>query len=133
MRYVLQHPGETRPSLLVEVVDETDPGVLARVRDAMLSVGCANAMVIDPRKVHVLRDTFKGMTEASIEEETTLETERLLGRSDELAARVRRWLESMSTNWSETLPREDWVAPLFYDIVPAASGSVIRRVEPDAA
>jgi hypothetical protein len=129
----LGHPNETRPSLLVEVVDEADPGVLSRVRAAMFSTGSANALVIDPQKVHVLRDTFKDMTEASIEEEATLETKRLLGREGDLGVRVRRWLESMSSNWSEILPREEWTASLFYDIVPAASGSVIQRVEPDAA
>ncbi|HEX2872813.1 MAG TPA: hypothetical protein VHP33_16235 [Polyangiaceae bacterium] len=99
----------------------------------MLSRGCAHALVIDAATTHVLRDTFSSTAPDSIAEEAIIDSARLFGAEGALAPRVLRWLEAMSANWSETLPREDWVAPLFYDIVPATSGSNIQRVESDAA
>lgn len=133
MRYVLQHPHETRPSLLVEVVARISEGTLNRMREAMLDLGCAHGLVIDDTKVHVLRDTFRDLTWDSIEEDAVLETTRLLGNSGELVTRVQLWLDGMSNNWSEVLPREDWAAPLFYDVVPAIAGADVRRIEPSAA
>lgn len=134
MRYVVQHPNETRPSLLVEVVPEASAESLERVRSAMLAAGCANALVIDPHRVHVLRDTFRDMTaEAIVEDVDPFDTALLLGDSGELGQRTRRWLEAMSANWSEILPHEEWAASLLYDIVPAVSGSLITTVESDAA
>lgn len=133
MRYLLQHPNETRPSLIVDVVEVAGPDVLSRVRESMVSRGCAHALVIDAQTTHVLRDTFSSTGPDSIVEEAALDSARLFGGAGALAPRVLRWLEAMSANWSATLPREDWVAPLFYDIVPATSGSNIQRIESDAA
>jgi hypothetical protein len=90
--------------------------------------------VIDTHFARVLRDTFSSPNEESIIEDAAIESHRLFGPGPApLAERVQRWLEAMSANWSEALPREDWAAPLFYDIIPATSGTYIQRLAPDAA
>ncbi|HEX3852013.1 MAG TPA: hypothetical protein VGF76_24580 [Polyangiaceae bacterium] len=91
-------------------------------------------LVIDAQIMHVLRDTFSSEGPDSIVVEAAIESALLFGTAGgPLDPRVLQWLERMSVNWSETLPRADWVAPLFYDIVPATTGSNIQRLESNAA
>jgi hypothetical protein len=128
-RYLLTPPGDSRPSLLVDVVDAVDDAAIARAREAMFDRGCAHGLVIDPRRCVILRDTFESISSSSIERESELETAKLLNRpGGDLADRVERWLVALAGNWGEALPREDWVAPLLTDVVPAAAGSVVHRL-----
>lgn len=131
-RYLLQHEYETRPALLVEVVEDAERAV-DRIRTTMLDLGCAHALLVDARNVLVLRDTFADTTEASIVEETRFDSRTLLGSPEPLEAAVLKWLQRMSRNWHAVLPKEEWAAPLLYDVVPAVSGSHIEQVNVDAA
>lgn len=88
MRYVLSQTDETKPSLLVDVVQHTDDDVLNRVRRDMLLFDCLNGIVVDPQYIHVLHDTFVDTTPASIVEEARLDTAGLLGTTGELGTRV---------------------------------------------
>ncbi len=128
-RYLLTPPGDTRPSLLVELCPRVDEDVLREAREAMFGLGCGNGLVLDAKQCVILHDTFKSMDSGSIEQEPArLETPRLLGIGDgPIEQRLERWLNALATNWHDTVPHEAWVAPLLTDVVPAASGSLIRR------
>lgn len=135
-RYLLHHWEETRPALLVEVVEEANAEVVARVKREMFSRGCAHGLVIDSARTLILRDTFSGMNESGIiQEEGFLSSQQLLagGIGSTLAERVGQWLQGLSVNWHETLPKEEWAGVLLYDVVPAASGSSIERIDTHAA
>ncbi|MGK3999970.1 hypothetical protein [Sorangium sp. So ce1024] len=128
-RYLLTPPGDTRPSLLVELCPSIDDTVLREVREAMFGLGCGNGLVLDAEQCVILHDSFASMDPGAIEQEpTTLETARLIGASGgPIEQRLERWLNALATNWQSTLPREEWSAPLLTDVVPAASGSIVRR------
>jgi hypothetical protein len=128
-RYFLTPPGDTRASLLVELCPKVDATVLREVREAMFGAGCANGLVLDAEQCVILRDTFQSMDADSIEEDPSrLETPRLLGTTQgPIEQRLERWLSALVTNWHESVPHEAWSEPLFLDIVPAASGSLVRR------
>ncbi|HRI65314.1 MAG TPA: hypothetical protein PK156_13790 [Polyangium sp.] len=128
-RYLLSPPGETRPSLIVELCPQVNETVLQEVRDVMFGRGCANGLVVDDEQCVILRDSFMSMDATSIEEDPNkLETHRLLGDSpDSLEYRLERWMNALVTNWHEAVPPEPWAAPLIMDVVPAASGSLVRR------
>ena len=127
-RYLLSPPGETRPSLLVELCPRVDETVLNEVRAAMLGLGCSNGLVLDAEQCLILHDTFSSMDPASIEvDPSTLETARLLDTtSAPIEQRLERWLNTLVTNWRESVPHEAWSAPLLTDVVPAAAGSTVR-------
>lgn len=129
-RYLLTPPGETRPSLLVDLVVTVDDDTIGAARVAMFKLGCAHALVLDARRCVILRDTYASMDASSIQAEAEeLETPRLLLRADgDLADHVERWLRSLAANWHAALPRESWVTPLLTDVVPAAAGSVVHRL-----
>lgn len=127
-RYLLMPPGDTRPSLLVELCPKVDERVLGEVRDAMVGLGCAHGLVLDADRCEVLRDTWEGTGAASIKVDVVLETPRLLpGANGTLEGRLTRWLEALTKNWVGAVPREPWAAPLLADVVPAASGSTVCR------
>ena len=128
-RYLLIPPGETRPSLLVELCPKVDESVFHEVKQAMFGLGCGNALVLDTERCFILRDTFQTMDAHSIEvEPVSLETQKLLDLSgDPVAQRLERWLNALATNWHNSIPREAWTAPLLSDVVPAASGSLVRK------
>lgn len=131
-RIVLSPDGDPRPSLMVHVVGRVDDVALTRLRRDMHRSSCAHGLAIDPERVHILRDTFRDMTEASIVEEPEhIETARLVGGgiTSNLGDAIVVWLSRLANRWDETLPREAWVAPLLTDVVSAASGSVVRRSE----
>jgi hypothetical protein len=130
VRYLLTPPGDTRPSLLVELCPKVDEPALRRVANAMHGLGCANALVLDQERGVLLRDTYATMGPDSIEPEPAVfETRKLLGaEADPLEQRLERWLAELSDNWHAAVPREEWTAPLLTDVVPAASGAVVRRV-----
>jgi hypothetical protein len=116
IRYLMTPPGDTRPSLLVELCPKVDEASLRRVAETMYGV--------------LLRDTYASMGPESIKEEpAVLDTGKLLGAgADPIEQRLERWLGALSTDWHAAVPREDWTSALLTDIVPAASGAVVRRV-----
>lgn len=95
----------------------------------MLGLGCGNGLVLDADRCVILHDSFASMDPGSIEQEPAeLETSRLIGANGgPIEQRLERWLNALATNWHSTLPREEGPAPLLTDVVPAASGSVVRR------
>lgn len=132
-RFLIQHPGETRLALLVDVVDNAVAGV-EDLRSRMFETGCAHGMVIDEREVIVLRDTFFEMDDSSIVTDFKLDTVALLGVAGSLDARVWLWLRRMSANWRAVL--EELGAEgqrLLFDIVPALSGAAIDQLDDHAA
>lgn len=130
IRYLMTPPGDTRPSLLVELCPKVDEASLRRVAETMYGLGCANALVLDHERGVLLRDTYASMGPESIKEEpAVLDTGKLLGAgADPIEQRLERWLGALSTDWHAAVPREDWTSALLTDIVPAASGAVVRRV-----
>ena len=132
-RYLFSPPGETRPSLLVELCPRVDETVLNEVRAAMLGLGCSNSLVLDAEQCLILHDTFASMDPSSIDvDPSTLETARLLGAtSAPIEQRLERWLNALVTNWSESVPHEAWATPLLTDVVPAAAGSLVRALRPE--
>ncbi len=89
LRYLLTPPGDTRPSVLVELCPGVDETVLQEVREAMFGAGCINVGPIE--------------------------------------LRLERWLDTLVMDWRESVPIESWSAPLLTDVVPAASGALVRR------
>jgi hypothetical protein len=131
-RYLLTPPTDTRPSLVVDLVDQVDATSIAATRETMFRVGCAHGLVLDAARCVVLRDTFASMEESSIEAEAdeVATPKLLLGQGNgPLADQVERWLRSLARNWHTTLPKELWVAALLSDVVPAAAGAVVQRLE----
>ena len=95
----------------------------------MLTLGCSNGLVLDAEQCLILHDTFASMDPISIEvDPSRMETARLLGTTDgPIEQRLERWLDALVTNWHDSVPHEAWAAPLLTDVVPAASGSLVRR------
>lgn len=131
-RYLVQHEDESRLALIVDVVDDAFARV-DEMRELMLDVGCAHAMIVDWRDVIVMRDTFFEMDDSSIKVDFSVATEDLLGPGDDLDIRVRQWLRRMSNDWRATLSGVGKRQELLYDIVPALSGAVIDHVDDSAA
>lgn len=131
LRYLLTPPGDTRPSLLVELCPKVDDSVLREVREAMYGLSCANALVLDAEECRILHDTYDSMEPDSIKVDAVLETQRLLSAGDTggraLEGRLERWLDALAKNWTAAIPREAWTKPLLSDVVPAAAGSLVRR------
>lgn len=131
MRYVLRHPDDTRPSLLVHTSTVADDAAVERLKRDMHGVGCANGISFTPDECVILRDSFSSMDAASIHVEARLPTEKVLAsigrRVGELFdAQVERWLRRMTESWQSAIPADDAVASEFFqDIVPAASGSLL--------
>lgn len=135
MRFVLMPPGATRPSLVVDTVAEVDANALAHLRDDLYGLGCSHGILFDAVCCVILRDSFVSMDAASIVEDGRVPTREVLrgGASDDVAsldARVELWLQTLSVDWDHALPIEPSVAALFIqDIVPAASGSLVRAMQ----
>jgi hypothetical protein len=129
MRFLVTHPSETRPSLLVHTCAAVNEAEVNRMRDAMFGLGCANGLLFDREQCVLLRDTFSSRAPASIlAEGAPLRTDDVLANagSGSLDARVTRWLEMLSTNWNSALPIDGAIAaPFLADVVPAASGSTV--------
>ena len=132
MRFLVTHPPDPRPALVVETVSRVDAAVIADFKEALLRLGCPNGPVFDQKDCVVLRDTYSSLDAASLAEDGRVATERLLSRvvnGRALDERVFDWLHSMAASWNDTLPTEqDVAAPFITDIVPAVSGSSIRQV-----
>jgi hypothetical protein len=132
MRFLVTHPPDPRPALVVETVSLVDEETLASFKELLLRLGCPNGLVFDQNDCVIVRDTYATLDVASLEEDARVATDRLLARVANgrgLEQRVLDWLRSMAASWNEALPIEqDVAAPFITDIVPAVSGSSIRQV-----
>jgi hypothetical protein len=131
MHFVVSHPPDPRPALIVETMNVVDEMAIDLVKKLMIRRQCPNALLFDDRDCVLLRDTYSNSSASSIEEER-LDTASVLARVATRAGldgRVFDWLRSMAASWSDALPTEPAVAgPFIADIVPAVSGSTIRQV-----
>ena len=133
MRFLLTHPSETRPSLVVDtcraIVDET----ISRLRTDLNGLGCPNGLLFDVERCVILRDTYASMdADSIIVEPDQLATDAVLTKvaPGALDERVAQWLEMLSVRWDSALPQEPAVAsPFIADIVPAASGSMLYALK----
>jgi hypothetical protein len=130
MQFVLTHPSETRPGLLVRTCAAINDGEVRQLREAMFGLGCANGLLFDRERCVILRDSFASMApESIVQEDETPATDAVLAKAGggSLDARVGRWLQMMSANWNSALPIEPaTAAPFIADIVPAVSGSIVN-------
>ena len=133
MRFLLTHPLETRPSLVVDTCLTVETLTIERFRRDLHGLGCANGLLFDTKQCVILRDTYASMDEASIVVEgAPLDTNLVLANVTgyTLEERVERWLEVLSVHWDNALPSEPAIAaPFFANIVPAASGSVLHALK----
>jgi len=133
MRFLLTHPSETRPSLVVDTCRVIDEAAIKRLRTDLHGLGCPNGLLFDAERCVILRDSYSSMDADSIvvESEQTA-TDAILAKvaPGVLDERVGRWLEMLSVRWDSALPQESAVAALFIaDIVPAASGSMLYALK----
>lgn len=130
MRFLLTHPVDTRPSLVVDTCSEIDERAIARLRNDLHGLGCANGLLFDPRQCIILHDTYSTMDASSIVVEgAALNADLVLARvtGSTIEERVERWLEALSVRWDSALPIEPGIAaPFIADVVPAASGSMLH-------
>jgi hypothetical protein len=134
MRFLLTHPSETRPSLVVDTFVVIDDTAVERLRVDLHGLGCPNGLLFDPERCIILRDTYASMNADSIVvvENEHSETDAVLAKAGPgtLDERVARWLEMLSGHWDSALPLEPGVAaPFIADIVPAASGSMLHALK----
>jgi hypothetical protein len=92
----------------------------------MLARRCPVGMIVTPERIWIYHDTFTDDSPASIERVGDHPTQELLqlraapGDERALASAVRAWLERVSSNWMEALPRTAEVrSSLLAHIVPA--------------
>lgn len=129
MRYVLHHPGETRPSLVVQTTPRADARAVASLRQAMYGTGCPNGLLFDEHDCVILRDHFVSTQPESIQEDRRVSTDAVLPKAQagQLDLRVERWLTDMAGDWDHALPSEPDIASAFIpDIVSAVSGSLVQ-------
>ncbi|MEI8259420.1 MAG: hypothetical protein WCJ30_27445 [Deltaproteobacteria bacterium] len=132
MRFLLTHPSETRPSLVVDTCSAITDAAIAQMKADLHGLGRSSGLLFDERQCLILRDTYSSMDIGSIEVETRQPTDAVLARVARvpLDERVGRWLEMLSAGWDSALPLEPAVAaPFIADIVPAASGSMLHALE----
>jgi hypothetical protein len=132
MRFLLTHPSETRPSLVVDTHPAIDDGAIERLRADLHGLGCPNGLLFDAERCVILRDTYSSMSADSIVVEPEQPgTDAVLAKvgPGALDERVASWLEMLSARWDSALPLEPAVAaPFIADIVPAASGSMLHAL-----
>jgi hypothetical protein len=131
--FLVNHPPDPRPALVVETTARIDAGVIDGLKQRMLGLGCPNGLLFDPDECLILRDTYSSLEVDSLEENGRVPTDRLLARvrapGRTIDQRVLDWLQSMAASWNTALPLDGNVAaPFITDIVPAVSGSYIREV-----
>lgn len=127
------HPPDPRPALVVETTERIDADTVECLKQRMFGLGCPNGLLFDAEDCVLVRDTYTSLDPDSIKEDGRVPTERLLSRihalDRPLDERVLDWLNSMASSWNNALPSEgDVASPLITDIVPAVSGSSIRKV-----
>jgi hypothetical protein len=131
--FFVNHPPDPRPALVVETTTRIDGGVIDRLKQRMLGLGCPNGLLFDADNCVLLHDTYSSLEVDSLQEDRRVPTARVLARvpasSRTLDQQVLDWLQSMAASWNTALPLDgDIAAPFITDIVPAVSGSNIREV-----
>lgn len=109
------------------------------LREAMLSVGCHNGLLVTPESMYVFRDSLD-LSPNAVKPVARLDTARMLGQSligrdsdneRELATAVASWLQAASDNWSAwfaSLPADDeQTAELLPEFVGAVANGQVRR------
>jgi hypothetical protein len=133
MRFLLTHPSETRPSLVVDTCPAIEDATVERLRTDLHGLGCPNGLLFDAERCVILRDTYSSMSADSIIVEAEQPaTDAVLAKAGPgtLDERVAGWLEMLSVRWDSALPLEPAVAaPFIADIVPAASGSMLYALK----
>ncbi len=69
MPFILTHPHESRPSLVVHICSELAEAAINGLRLHMFELGCPNGLVFDPEYCVILRDQFLSMAPESIQPE----------------------------------------------------------------
>lgn len=132
MRFLVTHPPDPRPALVVQTVEKVDDPSLAAFKHLLLRMGCPNGLIFDADRCVIVRDSYSSLDASSLKEDGSVATDRLLVRvrnGRRLPDRVFDWLRSMAASWDAALPDEPEVAaPFITDIVPAVSGSSIQAV-----
>jgi hypothetical protein len=131
--FLITHPPDPRPALVVETTARIDADAIDRLKQRMLGFGCPNGLLFDEDECLILHDTYSSLDVDSLEEEGRVPLDRLLARvrgpGRTIDQRVLDWLQSMAASWNTALPLDgDVAAPFITDIVPAVSGSHIREV-----
>ena len=133
MLFFVTHPPDPRPALVVETTARIDAGVIERLKQRLLGLGCPNGLLFDANECLIVRDTYSSLEVDSLQVDGRVPTDRLLARvrapGRTIDQRVLDWLHSMAASWNTALPIDgDVAAPFIADIVPAVSGSNIREV-----
>jgi hypothetical protein len=133
MLFLVTHPPDPRPALVVETTAQIDAAAIDQLKQRMLGWGCPNGLLFDANECVIIRDTYTSLEPASLEEDGRVATDRLLARipavQRSIDQRVLDWLRSMAAGWNSALPLDgDVAAPFITDIVPAVSGSHVRQV-----
>lgn len=133
MLLFVTHPLDPRPALVVETTERIDANAVEQLKDRMFGLGCPNGLLFDTDECVIVRDTYTSLDANSLQEDGRVPTEHLLSRirasGRSIDERVLDWLRSMASSWNTALPLEgDVAAPFIADIVPAVSGSNIRKV-----
>jgi hypothetical protein len=132
VRFLVTHPPDPRPALVVETTPRVDSEAIASLKETLQRLGCPNGLLFDEDVCAILRDTYASLGVDSLAEDGSVATDRLLARvanGRALEQRVFDWLRSMAASWNDALPAEqDVAAPFIMDIVPAVSGSSILQV-----
>lgn len=133
MLFLVTHPPDPRPALVVETTARIDVAAVDRLKQRMLGLGCPNGLLFDANECLILRDTYSSLEVDSLTDDGRVSTDRLLARvrasGRTIDQRVLDWLRSMAASWNTALPVDGDVSASFItDIVPAVSGSHIREV-----
>jgi hypothetical protein len=133
MIFLVTHPPDSRPALVVETTARIDDATIAQLKERMVGLGCPNGLLFDANECVIIRDTYTSLEPASLEEDGRVATDPLLTRvpaaQRSLDQRVLDWLRSMAAGWNSALPMDGAIAaPFITDIVPAVSGSHVRQV-----
>ena len=131
MRFLVIPERDYRPSLIVDVVpNASDEAVRMRFREDLYAKGTSTGVLFDAKMCVLFHDTFSDMSPKSIEVVSEVSTDAALARvgTGSLDARVERWLTLLTERWHDALPAGDDGAPFIMNVVPAASGSMVRTV-----
>src|ERR1700733_12654018 len=78
--FLVTHPPDPRPALVVETTTGIDAGVIDRLKQRMLGLGCPNGLLFDADTCVILHDTYISLDLDSLEEDGRVPTDRLLAR-----------------------------------------------------
>lgn len=139
MRYLLRHPPDPRPSLVVQTCPKTDDSILLEFRRLLYGMGCSSGLLFDPSACLVVHDSFSSLGPDSLAVTDKVPTADVLSKLQRpgypkppnLDRLVKLWLEMLAVGGQDALPDEDTVATaLITDVLPAAVGAVVSEATP---